>query len=170
MRYISNPDHGRQLEIENNGDQTFLALSSSGLGQQQSQSSGFHTGRWTKPPSLFRLHDEFIIQINAEAGTRFLRVAGNQVGFIDPSPDLKESESVPLREAPASAPRESMKPMEPMRPMEPMKPMKPMEMRMGNMSMKMGGKEEGTRFCTQCGNALGAGDRFCGKCGHSAGS
>jgi len=46
--------NGQQLLVQNDGDDTQVAMSSGDSGQQQSQSTGFTTGRWSRPPELFR--------------------------------------------------------------------------------------------------------------------
>jgi zinc-ribbon domain len=191
MTYTYDLDNGQRLLVENDGDSTFVALSSGDEGQQQSQSSGFDTGKWSKPPELFRSRGNLVLRLESKGGAKFLRVRGNQIQSMNAEPDLESADKLRLKksnESVAMRPMEPMKPMSPMepmkpmggmRPMEPMRPMgsmRPMEMRMGDMQMNMGTREkeaevrekepEATKkFCTQCGKPARIDDRFCGNCG-----
>ena len=53
MTYAHDIGNGQRLLVENDGDNTQVALSSGDSGQQQNQSTGFSTGEWSKPPELF---------------------------------------------------------------------------------------------------------------------
>ena len=129
MNYLYDLENGGRVELRNEGNQTFVSVGSGGPGQQQSQGSGFTTGAWSKEPSLFRLKDELILEINTQDGSRFLSVEGSRIRSLDSQPDLGNAKSLPLKKSssePAMKPMEPMKPMAPMKPMEPMKPMRPM--------------------------------------------
>ncbi|WP_275993834.1 zinc ribbon domain-containing protein [Argonema antarcticum] len=174
IAYIGDLGSGQQVYIENQEPQTAITLISSSPGQQQSQSSSFQTGTWTKPPALFRSATGFVLQIEGTEGSRFVRLQANGISSFSETPSLSNAEVIPLQQVEKSP----QPPMQPMKPMEPMKPigdmemrMSPnMEMRMGNMEMRMGSVEEETaatkRFCTECGKVVGEVDRFCTHCGH----
>ena len=179
MTYAYDLENGQRLIVENDGDNTLVALSSGGEGQQQSQATGFGTGKWSKAPALFRVKQGLVLQVETKSGSQFIAVRGSQIQTMGGrEPDLEDAEKLTLRESDENIAMESMKPMESMRlmesmrPMESMKPMpamRPMEMRMGNMHMRMGGREEEPesekRFCTNCGKPARKDDRFCGSCG-----
>jgi hypothetical protein len=173
MTYACDLENGQKLIVQNDGDDTFVALRSEDEGQQQSQSTGFETGRWSKPPELFRDSGKYVLRLETKGGPEFIRVRGSQIQSMRTEPDLANAERLKLKKSDESAamkPMEPMKPMQPMKPMEPMGRMRPMEMRMGGMHMSMGssGKEAETvkRFCTHCGKPARDEDRFCGSCGH----
>jgi zinc-ribbon domain len=173
MTYAYDLENGQRLIVENDGDNTLVALSSGGEGQQQSQASGFETGKWSKAPTLFRVKQGLVLRVETKSGSRFIAVRGSQIQIIGGrEPDLENAEELRLRESEENVAMESMRPMEAMRPMESIRPMpvmRPMEMRMGNMHMRMGGSEEEPesekRFCTNCGKPARKDDRFCGYCG-----
>jgi hypothetical protein len=167
MTYAYDMENGQRLIVENDGDNTLVALSSGGGGQQQSQATGFDTGKWSKPPTLFRTKQGLLLRVETKSGPQFIAVRGSQIQtWRGDKPDLEEAEKLKLREAEETI---AMEPMSPMEPMKPMRSMRPMEMRMGNMHMRMGASEEETksekRFCTNCGKPLQEDDRFCGYCG-----
>jgi hypothetical protein len=189
MTYTYDLDNGQRLLVENDGDSTLVALSSGDEGQQQSQSTGFDTGKWSKTPELYRSRGNLVLRFESKGGVKFLRVRGSQIQSMQSEPDLESAEKLKLKKSDETVamrpmepmepmkPMSPMKPMQPMRPMEPMKPMgmRPMEMRMGDMQMSMGAREkaaeeaksqETKKFCTQCGKPARADDRFCGNCGH----
>jgi hypothetical protein len=124
MTYAYDLGNGQQLLVENDGDNSQVALSSGDSGQQQNQSAGFNTGQWSKPPDLFRTKDELILRLESKSGVKFVGVHGHQIESISNEPDLKNAEKLTLKESDEKIAR--MKPMAPMKPMEPMKPMKPM--------------------------------------------
>jgi len=186
MTYAYDLENGQRLIVENDGESTIVALSSGDEGQQQSQSTGFTTGKWSKTPELFRSGGYLVLRLESKRGLEFIRVRGSQIQWMRSEPDLKNAEKLKLEKSDESfamkpmapmKPMEPMRPMEPMQPMEPMKPLKPMgglrpmEMRMGGMHMSMGGIEKETqsakRFCTQCGKPVQSEDRFCASCGHA---
>ena len=53
MTYAYDLENGQRLIVENDGDNTIVVLSSGGEGQQQSQATGFETGKWLKAPASF---------------------------------------------------------------------------------------------------------------------
>src|ERR1700738_1189861 len=53
MTYVCDIGNGQRLLVENDGDDTQVALSSGDSGQQQNQSTGFNTGKWSKVLSGF---------------------------------------------------------------------------------------------------------------------
>jgi len=53
MTYAHDHGNGQRLLVENEGDDTQVALSSGGSGQQQNQSTGFNTGKCRSPRSYF---------------------------------------------------------------------------------------------------------------------
>lgn len=183
MAYVCDLGTGQQIYLQNQDDQTSITLTTSGPGQQQSQGSSIHTGRWTLPPTVFRLPTGVVLRIEATRGQFFVQVQAGVMQLMSAAPHLADAEVLSLRQvagttAASQSSMAPMPPMEPMKPMEPMEPMKmgdmemrmkPMEMRMGNMHLQMGSPSqpaEKKRFCTQCGAPVGANDRFCGQCGH----
>lgn len=170
MTYAYDLEDGQRLIVENDGDNTLVALRSGGEGQQQSQATGFDTGKWSKAPALFRVKQGLVLRVETKGGSEFISLRGNRIQSMRGEPDLKDAEKLKLRESEESV---AMEPMRPMEPMKPMKSMRPMEMRMGNMQMRMGGIEEEAklekRFCTKCGRPAQKDDRFCAHCGNKLG-
>ena len=121
MTYTHDIGDGQRLLVENDGDDTQVALSSGDSGQQQNQSAGFNTGKWSKPPELFRTGDDIVLRLESENGVQFVGVHGHQIETMGSEPDLKTAEKITLKES-----AENIVRMKPMKPMEPMKPMKPM--------------------------------------------
>jgi hypothetical protein len=180
MTYAYEFENGQRLMVQNEDDNTIVALSSGDEGQQQSQSTAFSTGKWSKTPDLFRTRGALVLRVASKSGVEFIRVRGSQIQSMRNEPDLESAEKLTLKksnEQLGMQPMEAMKPMEPMKPMRPMESMKPMgsmrpmEMRMGDMNMSMGAVEKqapaAKRFCTQCGSPAGKDDRFCASCGHA---
>jgi hypothetical protein len=180
--YRSDLGAGQQVYVANQGSHTMVSLMSAGPGQQQSQSNGFETGEWLRPPVLFRAAAGLVLQIKAARGEFFIALQSSAMSLLDRAPSLAGANVLPFQIADAETahgfrPMESMKPMEPMEPMKPMEPMRslnPMEMRIGDMYMGMGRSEpepqprsepRAKRFCTQCGKPAGSADRFCAYCG-----
>lgn len=124
MAYKYDLGNGQRLLVENNGDDTQVALSSADSGQQQNQSTGFSTGEWSKPPELFHSSEDLVLRIESKSGVEFIGVHGNQIELIRSEPNLKNAEKLTLKESDEHIAR--MKPMEPIKPIKPMKPMKPM--------------------------------------------
>ena len=180
MTYAYEFENGQRLIVQNEDDNTVVALSSGDEGQQQSQSTAFSTGKWSKTPDLFRTRGALVLRVASKSGLEFIRVRGSQIQWMRNAPDLENADKLKMKK---SEERVGMKPMQPMKPMEPMKPikpmapmepmgsMRPMEMRMGDMNMSMGSGEKQSaaakRFCTQCGAPTGKDDRFCASCGHA---
>jgi hypothetical protein len=121
MAYAYDDGNGQRLLVENDGDHTQVALSSGDSGQQQNQSTGYNTGKWSKPPELFRDKENLVLRLESKSGVQFISVHGHQIESIRNAPDLKNAEKLTLRESDENIAR-----MKPMKPMEPMKPMKPM--------------------------------------------
>ncbi len=176
MAYQGDLGSGLVLYLENRDLQTNLTLSSSNPGQQQSQSTGLQTGRWTMPPSLFRTSIGFILRIEASQGQFFLQIQAGALQVLSQPPLLTTAEMLPLHQVSESQTTSgfSMPPMEPMKPMElrmgnMQMRMEPMQMQMGDMQLQMPSSQAGQpsrNFCSQCGSRVGAGDRFCSHCGH----
>jgi hypothetical protein len=120
MTYTHDIGNGQRLLVENDRDNTQVALSSGDSGQQQNQSAGFNTGQWSKPPELFRAGDDLVLRLESKSGVQFVSVHGHQIESSR-KPDLKNAEKLTLKES-----EENIARMKPMRPMEPMEPMKPM--------------------------------------------
>lgn len=135
--YQGQLDQYRQLLIYNQGEQTQITLQTSRPGQQQSQGSGFHTGPWSAPPTLFKLDGLFVLRLEGREGQTFIEIAAGGMQTLSAAPSLMGAAVQPLQpvEPPPTA---SMPKSEPMEPMKPMKPMKPMRMEMGDMVMDMG--------------------------------
>jgi hypothetical protein len=92
MAYIQDFGNGQRLLVENDGDNTQVALSSGDSGQQQNQSAGFNTGKWSKPPELFRTGDDIVLRLESESGVEFVGVHGHQIEKMGGEPDLKTAE------------------------------------------------------------------------------
>src|ERR1700733_4089049 len=125
MTYAYDLGNGQRLLVENDGDNSQVALSSGDSGQQQNQSAGFSTGEWSKPPELFRTKADLVLRLESKGSVQFVGIHGHQIESISSEPDLKNAEKLTLKESDEKIAR--MKPMAPMKPMEPMKPMKPMD-------------------------------------------
>ncbi len=174
MAYTANLGSRQQIMIANQGNQTLITLLSTTPGQQQSQSSGFTTGNWNKPPHLYQTELGFILEINSDNRQHFILIQAdtNSISTIT-APFLQNAILVNLQSIPDS--NQNRLEFEPMQPMQPMKmgnmsmSMNPMSMKMGNMSMSMDETktpQPTKRFCTQCGQEAKIGDRFCGSCGN----
>jgi hypothetical protein len=118
MTYMHDIGNGQRLLVENDGDDTQVALSSGDSGQQQNQSTGFNTGKWSKPPELFRSSENLVLRLESKSGVQFISVHGHQIETMSSEPDLKTAEKLTLKESDENIAR-----MKPMKPMEPMKPM-----------------------------------------------
>lgn len=177
--YTTDLGNGQQIYLENQGMQTLLTLMSATPGQQQSQQTGFPTGQWIAPPTLFRSPLGIVVKIDAEQGQVYLKVQASGMQQLQQAPTLSDATVLPVQPV-TSPPQPPMTPMQPMQPMQPMKmgnmemQMNPMQMRMGDMEMQMGEAfptppappAATQRFCTQCGRAVALGDRFCSQCGN----
>ena len=118
MTYTHDIGNGQRLLVEKDGDDTQVALSSGDSGQQQNQSTGFNTGKWSKPPELFRSSENLVLRLESKSGVQFISVHGHQIESSRNEPDLKNAEKLTLKESDENIAR--MKPVEPMKPMEPM--------------------------------------------------
>jgi hypothetical protein len=135
LSYAYELENGQQLVVESDGDDTLVALYSGSEGQQQSQATGFDTGKWSKPPALFRLKKDLVLRVETKQDAWFIRVRGNEIRRMTSDPNLENAEKLRFDKFDRSVRMTPMKPMEPMKPMKPLKPMRPMEMRMGDMQM-----------------------------------
>jgi hypothetical protein len=124
MAYACDIGNGQRLLVQNDGDNTQVAVSSGDSGQKQNQSTGFTTGQWSKPPELFRTHENLILRVEGKNGVQFIGIHGSQIESMRSEPKLENAEKLTLKESNENIGR--MKPMEPMKPMKPMEPMKPM--------------------------------------------
>ena len=115
MTYTHDIGNGQRLLVENDGDDTQVALSSGDSGQQQNQSTSFNTGKWSKPPELFRTTDDLVLRLESKSGVQFISVHGHQIQSMSSEPDLKNAEKLTLKESDERIAR--MKPMKPMKPM-----------------------------------------------------
>ena len=80
MAYSANLGSHQQIMIANQGNQTLITLQSSTPGQQQSQTSGFTTGNWNKPPHLYQSDSGFILEINSDGKEHFILIQANSIG------------------------------------------------------------------------------------------
>lgn len=187
--YKCDLNQGQQLYLQNQEMQTVVKLISTSVGQQQSTSSSFETGKWQLPPVIFRTAAGVIIQIAAERGQQLIQVQAQGISILKASPSLSHADALPIQPVETEVgtkPNTTMPRLEPLPSMAPMQPMKPMqmgdmhmdlgrmEMRLGNMEMRLGTpadqetapKQSNQNFCSQCGSKVAAGDRFCVNCGH----
>ena len=107
MTYSYDLGNGQRLLVQNDGDNTQVALSSGDSGQKQNQCNGFSTGEWSKPPELF-----------APAKTSFWRLEGTKMawsssGFTaiksnrcEASRQLENAEKLTLKESNENIARE----------------------------------------------------------------
>ena len=79
MTYAHDLGNGQRLLVQNEGNDTQVALSSGDSGQQQNQSTGFSTGEWSKPPELFRISEKLVLRIESKSGPKFISIHGNQI-------------------------------------------------------------------------------------------
>jgi hypothetical protein len=121
MTYACDIGNGQRLLVENDGDETQVALSSGDVGQQQNQSTGFNTGNLSKPPELFRTSENLVLRLESKSDVKFIGIYGHQIESMRDEPVLENAEKLTLEESNEKI--ERMKPMEPMKPMKPMKPM-----------------------------------------------
>ena len=82
MTYSHDLENGERLLVQNDGDDTQVALSSGDSGQQQNQSTGFNTGKWSKPPELFRASEKLVLRVENQSGVQFISVHGHQIESI----------------------------------------------------------------------------------------
>lgn len=184
MAYVGELDTGQKIYLENQGTETVITNTFSGLGQQQQSSSSITTGSWTAKPKMYKTANGVVLEIITARGKYFVQIQGSSMSVMSETPSPRKDRQMQMRQV-ESTPASSMPPMEPMKPMQPMQPMKmgdmemkmnPMEMRMGNMQMQMGSSmspstsdgvhQSKRRFCSQCGELVNPSDRFCSSCGH----
>jgi hypothetical protein len=118
MVYACDIGNGQRLLVQNDGDNTQVALSSGDSGQKQNQSTSFTTGEWSKPPELFRTRENLVLRVQGKNAVQFIGVHGDQIESMRSEPKLENAEKMTLKESNESIAR--MKPMKPMKPMEPM--------------------------------------------------
>jgi hypothetical protein len=171
MTYRGDLGQDQQLLVENRGGQTLITVSSRRAGQQQSQSSGFETGQWVAPPTLFQITTGFVLRIEASQ-LFYIQLQAGQMQVLKAAPALLGAAVLPLQPI-ADVTQSQPGIMQPMQPIEPMQPMQmgnmQMQMRMGNMEMRMGESSANStnqKFCPQCGATVQASDRFCASCGN----
>ena len=116
MTYAYDLESGQRLMVQNDGDDTLVALSSGDEGQQQSQSTGFHTGKWSKTPELFHTRGGLVLRLETKNGMEYIRIRGSQIQSMRSEPDLENAERLKLKKSDENV---AMKPMEPMQPMAP---------------------------------------------------
>lgn len=126
MSYTYELENGQQLVIENDGGETLVSLGSGSESQQQSQATGFETGKWSNTPTLFRLKEDLVLHLETEDGPQFIRVRGGSIQRMRSEPDLQAAEKLRLKKSDQAAGMTPMQPMKPLKGMEPMKPMKPL--------------------------------------------
>ncbi|MCC0176720.1 zinc ribbon domain-containing protein [Waterburya agarophytonicola K14] len=177
MSYTANLTENRRIAIANRGNQTTISLTSSNVGQQQSQTTGFTTGSWQSLPQLYQLGTNFVLKINSDRNSYYLLIQAHGISTI-PAPDLNNAVEVDLQKSEDSTTIPHKIEFEPMAPMPPMQPMKmgnmsmdlnSMSMKMGNMSLNMNDSQTSTstkHFCSQCGQKAKISDRFCSSCGY----
>jgi hypothetical protein len=119
MTYSHDIGNGQRLIVENDGYNTQVELSSGNSGQQQNQSTGFSTGKWSKAPELFRISAKLVLRLESKSGVKSIAVQGNQIESMQSEPALQNAEKLTLKESDENIAR--MKPMEPMKPMKPMR-------------------------------------------------
>lgn len=189
MAYQFNLGSGQQLFVQQQGEQTAIALYAGSAGQQQQQQSTVTTGQWQEPPALFRTGAGFVLRLEGRQGRTVVQIQANGLQVVSAAtvPNLADADTVAgqkVVDAAGSQAGQAGFEMKPMQPMEPMKPMQmgnmsmqmnPMRMQMGDMKLEMGEQSESSpdrnqaqarRFCTQCGQPVVASDRFCAHCGH----
>ena len=109
MTYAYDLENGQRLIVQNDGGDTIVALSSDDEGQQQSQSTGFSTGKWSKAPELFRSRGNLVLRFESKGGVKYIRVRGSQIQSMHSEPDLENAEKLKLKKSDESV---AMKPME----------------------------------------------------------
>ena len=94
MAYACDIGNGQRLLVQNDGDNTQVAVSSGDSGQKQNQSTGFTTGEWSKPPELFRTHENLILRVEGKNGVQFIGIHGNQIESMGSEPKLENAEKL----------------------------------------------------------------------------
>jgi hypothetical protein len=112
MAYACDIGNGQRLLVQNDGDNTQVALSSSDSGQEQNQSTGFSTGKSSKAPELLRISENLVLRLESKSGVEFIGVHGNQIESMRSEPALENAEKLTLKELDENIVR--MKPMKPM--------------------------------------------------------
>jgi len=76
MTYAYDLENGQRLIVQNEDSDTVVALSSDDEGQQQSQSTAFTTGKWSKTPELYSTRGMLVLRFESKSGVEFIRVRG----------------------------------------------------------------------------------------------
>lgn len=90
-------------------------MNSGDSSQQQNQTTGFSTGKWSRPPELFRISGKLVLRIESKRGPKFISIHDDQIESLGDEPKLENAEKLALKES--TEPISRMKPMEPMKPM-----------------------------------------------------
>ena len=176
MAYQATLNGTQQLTVINQGIQTQITLMTSSSGQQQSQSSSFLTGVWTKPPQLFQSAEGFFLHIEGAENQYLILIQSNSLQIIDHAISLDSASKIELTPIANPASQSNFEPISPMPPMQPMKmgnmsmDINSMSMQMGNMSLNLNNQSKTTgvkTFCPKCGSQAKPGDLFCRSCGHN---
>lgn len=171
MAYLANLDDTRKLTFVNSGGQTQITLMAATLGQQQSQSSSFSTGKWLSKPRLYDVGRSWVLRIDTFEGVRCIEIRANGITTTSPPQNLSDYPTVEFTEI-ADSDRQkfdSFPSMQPMQMGNMSMDLNSMSMQMGDMSLNLNRSSEPTsakQFCSQCGKETKAGDRFCRSCGH----
>jgi hypothetical protein len=118
LTYAHDLGNGEWLLVQNDGDNTQVALSSGDAGQKQNQSTGLTTGEWSKPSELFRIDNELVLRVESKSGVEYIAVQSNRIQSMRSESDLKNAQRLALEKSDERI--EKMEPMKPMKPMEPM--------------------------------------------------
>ncbi len=186
MGYVGQLGAGQSLQIQQQGDQTAIALLTAGSGQQQQQQIVINTGVWQLPPTLFKLPMGFVLRLETAQGQQFVQIHGTGMQTLASPPNWMGAEVLPLQPAPDLP---SMGTMQPMQPLQMGKldtmamgnltmgsmslgdmqmQMNPMVMRMGNMELRMDANHAATSPAPTAPSpeATPTAQRFCTQCGH----
>ena len=188
MTYAYDLESGQRLILQNDGDDTLVALSSGDEGQQQSQSSGFQTGKWAKTPELFQTRGGLVLRLETKNGMEYIRIRGSQIQSMRSEPDLENAEKSKLKKSDENV---AMKPMgadaaigahetngtdetDAAHETDGADETDGWDETDGNAdgrdAYEHGSRRNGgapaKQFCTQCGKPVQKKDRFCASCGH----
>jgi hypothetical protein len=167
MSYTYELENGHELVIENDGGETLVSLSSGSESQQQSQATGFDTGKWSKTPALFQLRKIWCCAWRLKTARSLF--AWKQHPKHEERAGPSSSREAAAQEIGQSCRNDADAANEAIERHGADKTDAPIKMRMGDMQMSMGrGAAEGESeqcFCPNCGKPVDKGDRFCGSCG-----
>ncbi|MBD1845810.1 zinc ribbon domain-containing protein [Cyanobacteria bacterium FACHB-63] len=167
MTYVADLGQGQTLAIENAETQTVITWETKSAGQQQSQQMSLSLGRWSASPIVFKVSSGFILQVEANQRSYYVRLQANSISLLSEVPLMLGSHEIPLRNIAVSSRKvPEMKPLEPLRMGNMSMQMEPMQMSMGEMKMSMATSSSAiARYCRNCGREVGEHDRFCAQCG-----